>query len=197
MKKNVIFRIAAIVLMCTLVTACFASSTFAKYTSKATGSGELTVAHWQIVAGKDSASAVEISGNPSASFDIAGTIIDDNAADAQPSDKICPGTHGSFTIYLKNESDVKADYTITLDDTGLADLKDVVTFTYDGAALNTATPITGRLDKTGANAEKAITIDWEWPFYVDAATDAKDTAHGVAPATYTLTADITVDQAHD
>lgn len=48
MKKNTIMRIAAVVLMCTLVTACFASSTFAKYTSQATGSDIVTVAKWDV-----------------------------------------------------------------------------------------------------------------------------------------------------
>ncbi|MBQ1452212.1 MAG: hypothetical protein IIZ22_06065, partial [Clostridia bacterium] len=48
MKKNVIFRIAAIVLMCTLVTACFASSTFARYTTAYNGTGTITVAKWDV-----------------------------------------------------------------------------------------------------------------------------------------------------
>ena len=57
MKKNIVMRIAAVVLMCTLVTACFASSTFAKYTSEATNTDAATVALWKVSVNDDDISA--------------------------------------------------------------------------------------------------------------------------------------------
>ncbi|MBR6512570.1 MAG: hypothetical protein IKT24_03785 [Clostridia bacterium] len=188
MKKNVVFRIAAIVLMCTLVTACFASSTFAKYTAGATANNaSLTVATWSIKAGKTAGTAAEIAGNPTAKFDIASTITDTNAADNQDATLICPGTEGKFEFVIVNNSQVDADYVITLDKTGLADLEDVITFTDN----NTLTGVIAQ------GATKTVTITWEWPFHVDAATDNKDTAHGKAGGTYELGATITVNQAAD
>ncbi len=186
MKKNIVLRIAAVVLMLSLVTACFASSTFAKYTAAATGETTLKVAKWSIVAGKDSANAVEIAGKNDATFEILNTITDTNAADAQASDLICPGTQGEFSFYLKNDSEVKADYTITLDKTGLAGLADVITFTDNNT-------LTGTLDKGG---EKTVTVTWEWPFE-QTGKNPTDTALGMAASTYKLAATINVDQAAD
>ena len=48
MKKNVMMRIASILLVCVLVTTCGISGTFAKYTTNATSSDTARVARWGV-----------------------------------------------------------------------------------------------------------------------------------------------------
>lgn len=48
-KKSFIGKIAALLLMLTVVSCCFLGSTFAKYTSSKTGTAEVGVAEWKVI----------------------------------------------------------------------------------------------------------------------------------------------------
>ena len=53
MKKNRAMRIAALLLVLTMMTSCFVGGTFAKYTTKGTGTDSARVAHWGVTIAHD------------------------------------------------------------------------------------------------------------------------------------------------
>ena len=195
MKKNTIMRIAAVVLMCTLVTACFASSTFAKYTSEATNTDAATVALWKVSVNDDdiSAAAQDIEFDLFAEtgvFDLA-DVADENDlsgevgvvdADVDTGALVAPGTWGKVQFELKNESEVNAKYKVyikslatTLPLQFSADGKDWVDADDIGA------PYVLKADdidmKTGTDTAY---LYWKWTFSPDDEAYSDDTLLGAA-----------------
>ena len=217
MKKNTMMRIAAVVLMCTLVTACFASSTFAKYTSEATGTGVATVAKWDV-----DINGEKITGTDPVTFDLFKTVLDTkNDAEEENVEKsttpgtviIAPGTKGSFDLKVKNNSQVDATYSILLKNTDgkTSDATIPVTFKVTKGSTTTtctlAELLAGKklvdnetLRMNNVDNEQTITVEWEWAFESGAdaaaikANDASDTAHGITPTSIYLTAVLDVTQ---
>lgn len=201
MKKNVIFRIAAIVLMCTLVTACFASSTFAKYTSQAKGDANVVVAKWLINAGKDAAGKTDIyvANGTAKTINLEATVteIGGGAENEVATAKIAPGTEGTFDLYVENASDVDAQYKFVLDKTKLpAGLADKLTFTYKVGDDATVTENNFRALDMGTN--QTVKVSWVWAFEDGTdATDISDTVIGHASdgtTEYPITITLTVEQ---
>ncbi|MBQ6752846.1 MAG: hypothetical protein IJR10_03635 [Clostridia bacterium] len=180
MKKNVIFRIAAIVLMCTLVTACFASSTFAKYTSTATlDNNKLTVAKWDI---KYNDTQIATTTPTTVSVNLFDEIKDsDGSAENDVSaNLIAPGTKGSVDFAgVTNDSEVTANVTIKVK--SITNASNIPVELKKGATVLAAgdTIYTGDV-AIGASLDTATigTLDWEWKFEDN--RDAADTALGIA-----------------
>ncbi len=194
MKKNVIFRIAAIVLMCTLVTACFASSTFARYTSQASGTASLTVAKWSFKVNNTEIATNDQSDNTNVTFNLADTILDTKDGNAETDVKtglIAPGTKGSFKFSVQNTSDVTVEYTVAL----TPSLNSVPVKFYSDSACTTeitdlSAAISGTLAKNQAAAQDTATIYWAWAY----GEDVDDNAYGVTPTTISVAAAITATQ---
>ena len=180
MKKNVIFRIAAIVLMCTLVTACFASSTFAKYTSTATlDNNKLTVAKWDI---KYNDTQIATTTPTTVSVNLFDEIKDSdgNAENDVSANLIAPGTKGSVDFAgVTNDSEVTANVTIKVK--SITNASNIPVELKKGATVLAAgdTIYTGDV-AIGASLDTATigTLDWEWKFEDN--RDAADTALGIA-----------------
>ena len=205
MTKNRSMRIAVLVLALALITCCFVGTTFAKYTSKATGSSVGTVAKWAV-----SVNGTNIAVTPDATltFNLFDTVNEADTTTAEEDvadDVIAPGTGGSVSFSLVNNSEVNATYTITFAETANASsipieyatniAEGTANWTDDPTTL-TLTPAVG--DKLEMNeTQTSGTIYWRWAFG-DGSTDTADTALGIgaqtAPATVTLTATVTVDQ---
>ena len=194
MKKNVIFRIAAIVLMCTLVTACFASSTFAKYTSQAKATDSAVVAKWDI---EYDGTKLDVVGSPK---NITVDIFNDSAiaghnANDINKQKIAPGTNGSFTIaQITNESDVVADIAVTAIVTNTNNIP--IKWSTDGSTWSDEFPSLATLSNTvnpggTLGPVEGTTIYWQWAYYESAAQDNDDTTLGLA-ATAQVTVDLTI-----
>ena len=179
MKKNVIFRIAAIVLMCTLVTACFASSTFAKYTSTATlDNNKLTVAKWDI---KYNGTQIATTTPTTVSVNLFDEIKDSdgNAENDVSANLIAPGTKGSVDFAgVTNDSEATANVTIKVK--SITNASNIPVELKKGATVLAAgdTIYTGDV-AIGASLDTATigTLDWEWKFEDN--RDA-DTALGIA-----------------
>lgn len=109
MKKNVMMRVASLLMVCVLATTCGISGTFAKYVTSDNGSDSARVAKF----------GVEIS---SADFDMFDTNYDDTVISAGEIDEvIAPGTDGAFgTISITGTPEVTVDVDIeaTVDVTG-------------------------------------------------------------------------------
>ena len=180
MKKNVIFRIAAIVLMCTLVTACFASSTFAKYTSTATlDNNKLTVAKWDI---KYNGTQIATTTPTTVSVNLFDEIKDSdgNAENDVSANLIAPGTKGSVDFAgVTNDSEATANVTIKVK--SITNASNIPVELKKGATVLAAgdTIYTGDV-AIGASLDTATigTLDWEWKFEDN--RDAADTALGIA-----------------
>lgn len=206
MKKNIAMRVASLILMCTIVSSCFVGSTFAKYTSSATGSSTATVAKWSIkLNGNELAVA-----SPTITFNLFSTVLDtkdENAETDVAPDKIAPGTKGGFNFgKIKNESEVNATYEIKLAIqktsnvpitlTSTPAISSPVEQTIDSVVYNVYT-ISGTVDM---NSEiDGPNITWEWPYEpTGTRTDADDTQLGIdaqtTPATLKVIATITVTQ---
>lgn len=154
MKKNYAMRIAALVLMCTIITACFAGTTFARYTSTGSGTGDLVAASWSIKAG--------------------GTELTSAGATYQPfttADKLYPGYEETQSIVIENASEVPAE--ITVDVTKAAGSYEGIEIAY-GTAEN-ATAVEGNPHTYLVDAGKTLTlpVSVKWAYDYD---DAKDTA---------------------
>lgn len=205
MKKNTIMRIAAVVLMCTLVTACFASSTFARYTSATNeASSKATVANWEVyVNGGELTSATPPTVtfdlfNKSAIYDLDG-LTNEQLADLssvtnpktegdvneQTNALVAPGTWGKVDFKVKNASDVTAKYSIQV--TKLDNEIDTLKFSTDGKNWKSATDLgtptfnlfEGTLKMNNADGEQTLSLYWKWDTG-DATLGNHDTELGTA-----------------
>lgn len=178
MKKNVIMRIAAVVLMCTLVTACFASSTFAKYTSQATGTGTAKVAQWAFEVEDE-----DITTSETFTFNLFDTVVDDNFETESDvaAGLIAPGTAGEFYLDLKNTSEVTAIVELTLAENANSHENIPIVFSTDKNTWKSASEFTIEPIEVAINAtDKTPTIYWKWAF--EANDDETDTALGIEEA---------------
>lgn len=205
MTKNRSMKIAVLVLALALLTSCFVGSTFAKYTSSAEGSvASTTVAKWAISAGVDGAET-SITGTPNTfAFNLFTTIQDtkNNATDPDEdytesdvrATMIAPGTKGSFTLSVVNNSDVNAEYSITFD----VSLPDAITVNEESKPL----PIQFRVNGGAWGSDIAdvaataiamdgtadVVVEWQWVFTGDSDVD---TAWGVKAAEGTVAVSVT------
>lgn len=219
MKKNVMMRIAAVLLVCVLVTTCGISGTFAKYTTKNTGTDTARVAKFGVT-------VEAISANSNTLFvdeykNVQTEVVVDAAADA-----VAPGASGTmsdFTISGTPEVAVTVKYdatvtlagwnitvnqteefyfplTITVNDTPVnlnncndaADVK---------AAIEAAIEAISATYAVNSTIDSTLVVKWSWTFHTDAATDAKDTLLAAESAytnnTITIAVDCIVEQAND
>lgn len=198
MKKNRLMRIAALLLVLTLATSCFVGGTFAKYTSEFTAEDSARVAEWAFSVGPDASStvSVDLAVDKTFTFELFDSIVDtvdgNDDADVDDSAKIiAPGTKGSITVVLKNDSEVNATYAVDYTETNEAgvplkwslngtDWEDAIT-TFNKAATAIA-----------MDATAEITLHWMWAFDGD---DGVDTDLGIdGSAEPTVKVKITVEQ---
>ncbi|MDD6807877.1 MAG: hypothetical protein PUD72_05465 [Oscillospiraceae bacterium] len=208
MKKNIAMRVASLILMCTIVSSCFVGSTFAKYTSSASGSSNATVAKWDVKVNGTNVNSV----NPatfnlfdkSTVYQLAGIDTGTNASgwtkndDANVKDGsdraiVAPGTWGVVSFQVTNNSDVKATYAVVISalSTTLP-----LEFSTDGETWTSASSITplpynlgsGTLE-IGDSTGETVNLYWRWLFDISDDANTADTGLGV---TGTATCNITV-----
>ena len=194
MKRNIMMRIASILLVAVLMTTGAVSGTFAKYTSQATASDSATVAKWAFKVG-----TTDIATTKNFSFDLFTTINDtNNTADETDvvNEKIAPGTAGSFQFSLQNISEVTAKYTITLAQTQTSSAVVPIEYSTDPnqtdwySASNFSTTA-----NVGINATATPTIYWRWAINSENTTDTTiGLGTGSAGFKMTVTATVTAEQ---
>ena len=193
MKKA---RIIAFLLTMCMATACFLSGTVAKYESSADGTGKGDIAKWAFEVNDAS-----ITGN-SATFDfvLSNTIkeADGVANETDSSNKIAPGTSGTFTIKLKNTSEVSARYTISFADVVTGGAEIPLTYTVNDGTNNLAesTGVFASATNLAAGDSVTLTVTWVWA-YETVGGDEVDTEIGIAATgteDLTITATVTATQ---
>jgi hypothetical protein len=204
MKKNRTMRLAALLLVLTLITSCFVGGTFAKYVSTANNEDSARVAKWAFEVNDANIVTAE-----TFTFDLFKTINDSDGTSLEENiakkdgTTIAPGTSGEFAIKLENLSEVDAkygiDYTVTKSDdtlpiefsvnngaTWAADIADVIASDTDTKLAHT-------------NGTTTITVQWKWDFgtsdAVEDAVNKVDTTLGNGgAATVTVKAVVTATQ---
>jgi hypothetical protein len=202
-------RLAAALLVLTLLTTSAVSGTFAKYTSEASGSSTATVAKWSFKVGSGDGTDIAPSATQTFTFNLFSTVndTDGNEEADVATGKIAPGTSGSFDIVLTNASEVTAQYAIafSLAEGSSSDIPlqykvgESGTWTSTISGLDISASDSTKL-AVGANAT-TITVYWKWAFEdaSDTSRDTNDTTLGVNAAsnnaaTVTVTAKVTATQ---
>lgn len=221
MKKSVLFRIALVMLVLTMVTSCFVGGTFAKYVTSGQGTDSARVAKFGV--------AITANGEAFAtSYAAADTTATSIATTVEATEKVvAPGTKGnmaSMVLSGKPEVAVKVSYE------GAFDISS--NWTVDGVFYCPLVITVGETEINGANFSKetdfetavngafknywkeyepgtdlseeavknnSLGVSWEWPFSISDENDKKDTwlgnqAAADNAATVTLTVKTTVEQ---
>lgn len=217
MKKNVMMRLSALLLVAVLLTTCVISGTFAKYTTAATTTDVAKVAKWGIVVNAVAADNKEyhVTGN------VLATEQDDAVFLTSDAQLLAPGAGlelGYLTINGTAEVAVEVVYTASLDlgDAWVVDGDEYCPLVFKvngteikmGGAIDTVekleNAVVAAIEEADNNLKvapnqavnaPALDVECYWEFYVDAETDAKDTALGKANvAGFTLNITCTVNQ---
>lgn len=203
MKKNRTMRIAVLMLALSLLTCCFVGSTFAKYTSSATGSDTVTVAKWDIQMLDDEGNSVNIgvATENTIQFDLFNTIKDYDTTTAEPdvkAGKIAPGTGGSFTLEVANKSEVNAKYGVTFAVTNDAEIP--LEFKVNDGEWKTSLDAVSDVAIAMETGESDVIVSWRWAFErgtndgEKVTNNAADTLDGVNAPSVTVEATIVVEQ---
>ena len=159
MKDNKLVKIFLISLLIVMVGLILVSGTYAKYTTKFTGSDTATVAKFKV------------SSNTTAeTFDLFKTAkeVDGTTADAEVvNGKVAPGTGGKFDIQLTNDSEVKVHYAISLKETNESNIP--IEYSLDGTTYVTAAnfaSVSADDLAIGSTTQqtKTVSVYWRWAF---------------------------------
>ena len=192
-KNNSSLKTFALLLLIVMLALILIASTYAKYTTKLTGSSDTTIAKWAWTINNNAVSKDDTE----FTFDLFKTIKDtDGGTEADvTTQKIAPGTKGSFSIEVTNASDVNAEYSLTLTETKATAVSSA-NIEYSIVGTDEATDWTndiGTFNFTNTSlaigASNEVVLYWRWAFYDDANQDKADTLVGFAAAGATDDAD--------
>lgn len=192
-KNNNSLKTFALLLLIVMLALILIASTYAKYTTKLTGSSDTTIAKWAWTINNNDVSKDDTE----FTFDLFKTIKDtDGGTEADvTTQKIAPGTKGSFSIEVTNASDVNAEYSLTLTETKATAVSSA-NIEYSIVGTDEATDWTNDIGtfnftntRLAIGASNEVVLYWRWAFYDDANQDKADTLVGFAAAGATDDAD--------
>lgn len=177
-SDNAIVKFTMLVLILTMLSLCLVSNTYAKYTSTFAGSDTAIVAKWDVSAG-DASTTIDLF-NSSKIYDTNGVTDytqggtdDADVKNGTADGIIAPGTWGSFSYTVSNNSDVNAtytvDYTVTAANVPLEWSVDGTTWSTNLSNVSTTALNMGTTEN--------VTVYWRWAFNGD---DTADTTLGTA-----------------
>ena len=177
-SDNAIVKFTMLVLILTMLSLCLVSNTYAKYTSTFAGSDTAIVAKWDVSAG-DASTTIDLF-NSSKIYDTNGVTDytqvgtdDTDVTNGTADGIIAPGTWGSFSYSVSNNSDVNATYTV---DYTVTAANVPLEWSVDGSTWSTnLSNVSTTALNMGATAN--VTVYWRWAFNGD---DSADTALGTA-----------------
>ncbi len=200
MQKNKMMRTASVLLVAVLLSTCAISGTFAKYTTTQTVTDSARVAKWDIDFDADNNASKTFAFDLfNTVYEADGTSVETDVANNTTDGKtvIAPGTGGSFTISLKNLSEVSAKYSITYSVTA-NNVPLEFTTVKSGQWKSTIDSVTDQDLAMNASQSTDTTIYWRWAFTdgQDNNRDSEDTKLGANAnlPEVTVTATVTVEQ---
>ena len=218
MKKNMMMRLASVLLVATLLSTCAISGTFAKYVTQATGTDSARVAKFGVtITANGETFAKEYDADDTATA-IAQTVVSTNKV-------VAPGTEGalaSMTLTGTPEVAVKVTYAADLVLTGWeVDSAPYCPIVFNvagteikmGGSITTTAQLETAVEEAISAYTKEYAVDtdlstvaadslditWAWAYFTSAENDVKDTALGNqatagSAATISLTITTTVTQ---
>ena len=220
MKKNRLFVLGLVTVFVALVSLTFVSSTWAKYTTTASGSDTARVAYWGF--GQDGANELVIDDLFANAYD--GTIDPSTksvvSADSTE-DVIAPGTSGQANFQFQHKDGVaeapEVKYTFTVSTTGSECATEIknngnIQWSLDGGAWGTWDQLIASIKLLSGEADGSKvynagevpvgfgdsvthTISWQWLFSENPAGDVDDTTLGnLSARTVTIAIAITAEQ---
>lgn len=217
MKKNTMMRLAAVMLMCVLLTTSVVGGTFAKYVTSADSTDSARVAKWGVTVTVNGDTAFADEYNATDGNAIAKGVTK-SVVEASGSDDtlVAPGTGGTLvTSSISGTPEVavhvECDATLTLtdwvDDASAYYCPLVITIDgteFSGLSYSSVgdfiAAVEAKLDadyyvQANTDLTTGHTVDWSWPFSTSEANDKKDTDLGDAgTAKIEFTYEITVTQ---
>ena len=171
-SDNAIVKFTMLVLILTMLSLCLVSNTYAKYTSTFAGSDTAIVAKWDVSAG-DASTTIDLF-NSSKIYDTNGVTDytqggtdDADVKNGTADGIIAPGTWGSFSYTVSNNSDVNAtytvDYTVTAANVPLEWSVDGTTWSTNLSNVSTTALNMGTTEN--------VTVYWRWAFNGDDTAD--------------------------
>lgn len=216
MKNNKMMRIAAVILMMTLLTTCAISGTFAKYVSSASASDTARVAKWSFKVGEtDIAGLTATADQQQFTFNLFKTVYDTNNTSPNVNTEddtdvangtndtviIAPGTWGYFDIELKNASEVTASYTINFEEITSSNVplkfqkatvdENDATVAYPNGSWDDLNTINVTATNMAINGSTTIRVYWQWAFDGNDGDTALGTAQNLADVTIKATITVT------
>lgn len=185
MKKNT-KKIAVLLLVAFVaVGSYFVAGTYAKYTSQFSGTGSGNVAKWSWTINSKAFTTAE-SVSEQFTFNPFAQIKDsDGSAESDvDTNLIAPGTKGTVTLDIVNNSEVNAEYKVEFTATNTSNVPlqyslDGESWTSDITSLNIGTTTAVPIAMKGGTASQS-TLYWKWDFSPSASADTTDTALGFA-----------------
>lgn len=163
-RKNSNFtKVVMVMLVLTMLALVALSGTYAKYVTSDTATGTAVIAKWDVAFSDGSDST-----NTTLTIDLADTLTNGNDSDTF----IQPGSKGTITVTVTNNSDVDATISAELTDSSSS------TFTKSQFTVGSVTIGDGTDDTVAAGDTKDVTIEWEWTYDVSTDADTEDTSLG-------------------
>lgn len=162
-RENSLEKKVLIMLLIVILAIIALSGTYAKYTTSTTGTGKAAIADWDI---KFSDGTNNIT-TTSFDIDLANTMTSKDSTNAF----IQPGSKGSFTITVTNDSDVPATVSASVTDSS-STIFNQKQFTLTTGGTDAAT--------VAAGESKEITVSWEWTYNKSTDADTDDTTIGTS-----------------
>lgn len=139
---------------------------YARYVSNFNDKPKLEVAKWNFIINNESISE-EIN------FNLFEAVNNSNIKDGI--NAIAPGTSGKAEINIVNNSDVTAEYLITVTELeNNYDIPIVYSFDKEGTYKDINDFIFPLIEEIKIGEEKNITLYWKWQFYVDDISNNRD-----------------------
>ena len=192
-KNNNSLKTFALLLLIVMLALILIASTYAKYTTKLTGSSDTTIAKWAWTINNNDVSEDDTE----FTFDLFKTINDpDGGTEADvTTQKIAPGTKGLFEITVSNLSEFNANYNLTLTETKGSVVSNA-NIEYSIIGTDEATDWTDDIEtfnltdtSLNMNESKTVTLYWRWNYSTTESQDTADTAVGFAVAGATSESD--------
>lgn len=147
-------------------------ASYARYTYFHQGDTFIDIAKWDVT----------INNNPINSdftFDLFETVNNDNLK--KDVKLIAPGTNGSLSFYITNDSDVVAEYTILIEEVeNDKDIPIVYSLEEDGEYKELSELVIASNEEIQMGVKnKKVTLYWKWDFYHDKNQNIKDTEIGL------------------
>ncbi len=171
-KQNSKFlKVVIALIILTMLALIALSGTYAKYTTSKTGTGTAVVANWDI--DFTDGNNAEIT-----SFDV--NLADTITSNDSGNTFIQPGSKGTFTIKVTNNSQVSASLKAIITN------KSNTTFTQDQftfTVTDDGTDVTDGTSTLAPGATRTLKVDWEWVYNKTADADTEDTTLGEGATT--------------